>query len=284
MEWLDRMNCALDYIEQNLAGEISFDHIAHLACCSKYHFQRMFPFITGVSLSEYIRRRRLTQAAYELQTTQLRIVDLALRYGYDSPEAFSRAFKSQHGVMPAAVRRAGSAVNAFPRMRFQIMIRGDSEMRYRLEKRDAFTVFGVSTQISSDQKRAFEQVPAFFRKCDEDGTTDGINALLGRFDDNYTISALYGHTEDETTYMLCNYLPKGLVLPEKYETLSVPARTWLIFDVPGCEMQAFWARIWTEFFPSSEYEIEDGSQFEMYYGLARHENGFGEIWIPVKVK
>lgn len=284
MEWLDRMNSALDYIEENLAGEIDDEQIARLACCSKYHFQRMFPYITGIPLSEYIRRRRLTEAAYALQRTDVKVIDLALCYGYTSPEAFSRAFKSLHGVLPAAARKLGVSLKAFPRIRFQISIKGDCEMNYRVEQREEFTVFGVSAQISTDSARAFVQVPEFFRKCDNDGTTDEINAILGRFHDNYTISALYNHTETEFTYMLCQYLPRGLTLPEKFSTLTVPARKWLIFDAPGCEIQTLWTRIWAEFFPSSAYEIDEGPQFEIYYGLAGHENGFGEIWLPVKEK
>lgn len=90
MDWLDRMNGVMDYIEANLTQDISYDAIARLACCGSYHFQRMFPFITGLSLSEYIRRRRLTAAAFELQATDTKIIDVSMKYGYDSPEAFSR--------------------------------------------------------------------------------------------------------------------------------------------------------------------------------------------------
>ena len=115
-------------------------------------------------------------------------------------------------------------------------------------------------------------------------TTDAINELIGRFDDNYTISALYDFSESSFKYMLCNYLPKGLNIPSDFTIFSVPACTWAIFDVPGCEMQNMWKRIWGEWFPGSGYEAEKGIQFEMYYGLARHQNGFGEIWIPVKKK
>lgn len=284
MDWLDKMNSALDYIEASLTEKISYDRIARLACCSKYHFQRMFPFITGVSLSEYIRRRRLTLAAYELQATDIKVVDIALKYGYDSPEAFSRAFKNLHGTIPSSVRDAGVFLKAYPRMTFQISIKGDYEMKYRIEQREAFKVFGVSTQISTDRTKAFEQVPRFCKKCDEDGITDELNELLGRFHDSYTVSALYDYTETSFRYMLCNYLPKGLAVPQKFETLTVPPSTWAVFDVPECKMQEMWVRIWTEWFPSSGYEMDKGAQFEMYYGLARHDNAFGEIWIPVKTK
>jgi AraC family transcriptional regulator len=174
MDWLERMNNAMDYIESNLADDISYDKIAQLACCSSYHFQRMFPFITGVTLSEYIRRRRLTLAAFELQTIDIKIIDVAIKYGYDSPEAFARAFKTLHGVMPTSARDIGVTLKAFPRMTFNISIKGDVEMKYRIEKRESFEVFGVYTEISIEQEKVFTQVPLFFKKCDEDGTTDAI--------------------------------------------------------------------------------------------------------------
>ncbi len=284
MEWLDNMNAAIEYIESHLAEEISYDRAAQIACCSTYHFQRMFSYITGVPLSEYIRRRRLTLAAFELQDGICKVIDAAIKYGYESPEAFSRAFKKLHGVMPVSARAIGVSLKAYPKITFSITIKGDVEMKYRITQREAFRVFGVSTDISTNQETAFEQVPQFFRKCDEDLVPDEINELLGRFSDNHTISALYDHSENSFKYMLCQFLPKGLSVPDKFTVLDVPAATWAVFDVPDYGIQAMWRRIWTEWFPSSGYELEKGVQFEMYYGLASHENVFGEIWLPVKKK
>ena len=284
MDWLDRMNDVMDYIEANLTEEISYETIARLACCGSYHFQRMFPFITGISLSEYIRRRRLTAAAFELRSTSIKAIHAPLKYGYDSPDAFSRAFKKMHGTAPASARKTGVSLKAYPRMSFQFSIKGDRDMNYRIEEREAFTVFGVYTEISTDQETAFRQVPQFFRKCDEERVPDAINKLLGRFHDHYTISVLFDYTETTVKYMLCSFLPEGLSPPAKFTTLDVPAATWAIFDVPGQDTQETWKRIWNEWFPVSEYETLEGPQLEMYYGLARHDNGFGEIWVPVKKK
>jgi AraC family transcriptional regulator len=284
MDWLDHMNAAMEYIETHLADTISYDCAAHIACCSNYHFQRMFSYVTGVPLSEYIRRRRLTLAAFDLQSGNVKVIDTAVKFGYESPEAFSRAFKKLHGVMPVSARDLGVSLKAYPKMTFSITIKGDVEMKYRITQREAFRVFGVCTSISTEQKTAFEQVPQFFRKCDEDMVPDEINTLLGRFHDNHTISALYDHSEDTVKYMLCQFLPKDLAVPDKFTVLAVPAATWVVFDVPDCDMQAMWRRIWAEWFPASGYESVKGVQFEMYYGLASHENVFGEIWIPVKKK
>ncbi len=283
MDWLTHMNEAMEYMEAHLADEISYARAAQIACCSTYHFQRMFSYVAGIPLSEYIRRRRLTLAAFALQKGA-KVIDTALKFGYESPEAFSRAFKKLHGVSPVEVRDRSISLKAYPKMTFSITIKGDVEMNYRITQREAFRMFGVYAEISTDQKIAFGQIPQFFEKCDEERIPDEINALLGRFPDNHTISALYDYSEKSFKYMLCQFLPKGLTVGEKFTVLDVPAATWAVFDVPDCEMQTMWGRIWTEWFPSSGYETVEGIQFEMYYGLASHGNVTGEIWVPVRKK
>jgi AraC family transcriptional regulator len=236
MDWLDRMNSAMEYIETNLANNISYDQIAQKACCSTYHFQRMFPFITGISLSEYIRRRRLTLAAFELQTTDIKVIDVAMKYGYDSPEAFARAFKNLHGTIPISARDNGVSLKAYPRMTFHISIKGDVEMNYRIEQRGPFEMFGVYGLINSDLKTAFTEVPQFRKKCDDDGSVGLMNELLGRFGDTNLHAALYDHTKDSFKYMVCYNLPNGLEIPEGFTKLSVPAATWVIFPEPECDL------------------------------------------------
>jgi AraC family transcriptional regulator len=282
MDWLDRMNSAMEYIETNLADNISYDKIAQKACCSTYHFQRMFPFITGISLSEYIRRRRLTLASFELQTSDAKVIDVAMKYGYNSPEAFARAFKNLHGIMPISARDKGVSLKAYPRMSFHISIKGDIEMNYRIEQRGSFEMFGVYGLINSDMKTAFSEVPQFRKKCDDDGSVDLMNELLGRFGDTNLHAATYDHTRESFKYMVCYNLPKGLEIPERFTKLSVPALTWAIFPEPKCDLQKLWERIYSEWFPTSEYEQVEGPGFEMYYGMAGHVTG--EIWIPVKKK
>lgn len=285
MDALDRLSQAMKYIEANLADTISFDEIAKRACCSTYHFQRMFPFITGVSLSEYIRRRRLTLAAFELQATDSKVIDVAMKYGYESPEAFARAFKNLHGIMPTAARDAGVSLKAYPRMSFHISIKGDVEMNYRIVQRKPFKMFGVAASIHSDQQTAFSEVPKFREKCDEDGSVDLMNGLLGRFGDTMLHAALYGHTKESFKYMICYHLPQGLEVPEPLTTLEVPELTWAVFPEPECDnLQKLWVRLYSEWFPTSGYEQVEGPTFEMYYGMARHGNTSAEIWIPVKKK
>lgn len=282
MEWLERMNRAMDYIEAKLADEISLEELAKIACCSTYHFQRMFPFITGIPLSEYIRRRRLTMAAFELKTTGAKVIDVALKYGYRSPEAFARAFRQHHGVMPASARDPGVALKAWPRMTFQLSVKGDVEMNYLIEQRGPFELFGVWSEISLNLQEAFGQVARFRKQCDEDGSVDRINGLLGRFGNCALHAALFDHKGETCKYMIGYHLPKGLDVPDGMSRLSVPAQTWAVFPDPQCELPKLWQRIYTEWFPTSGYEQAEGPQFEMYYGMPGYTQG--EIWIPVRKK
>ncbi len=140
MEWSDRMNAAVDYIEENLAGEIDFDEAANRALCSTYHFQRMFFAVNGVTPSEYARRRRLTLAARELSSGNTKVIDIAMKYGYDSPNAFTRAFRNMHGVTPQAAREPGVTLTAYPRISFHIELKGGTDMDYKIIEKPAFPV------------------------------------------------------------------------------------------------------------------------------------------------
>ena len=130
MEWLKKLNAAIDYIEGNLDSEISYEEAARIACCSTFYFQRIFSYVSGISLSEYIRRRRMTQAAFELQRSDSKVLDIALKYGYTSPTSFNRAFQSVHGITPAAARKMGSILNALPGTAF--FRSSDGRKRYDL--------------------------------------------------------------------------------------------------------------------------------------------------------
>ncbi|MVP00711.1 AraC family transcriptional regulator [Paenibacillus lutrae] len=287
MDWLDRMNNAMEYVETHLSEEIHYDQVARIACCSTYHFQRMFPFITGVPLSEYIRRRRLTLAAFELQQSGTKVIDTALKYGYESPEAFSRAFKKMHGVMPMSARDKGVSLKAYPRLSFHISIRGDVEMNYRIEEKQAFEMFGVATVIN-DAGDPFEQpfveIPAFWTKCVADGTVDRIRAAAGLGENGQLHSVLYNNHGGKFSYMIGYFLPQS-GLPGEFEKLHIPPQTYAIFATglyPDGQsgIHELWRRIWGEWFPSSNYEFANGPEFEMTYDRGNDMYEM-EVWIPV---
>ena len=132
MDWIDKWNEALEMLEKSLTAEISLDDIARTACCTTFHFQRMFSYLADMPLSEYIRRRKMTKAAFDLQRGA-KVIDVALKYGYRSPTAFTRAFQSIHGITPSQAKAKGAPLKAFPPIRFQMTVKGVTALDYRME-------------------------------------------------------------------------------------------------------------------------------------------------------
>jgi len=159
VDWTIRLNRALDYIEDYLADEVDLDYAAKLAFCNRNDLSKMFFIVTGAQLSEYIRRRRLSLAAFEIQNTDKKIIDIALKYGYSSPTAFNRAFQNQHKVSPQYARSRKVFINAYPRISFQITIKGDVNMKCRIEKKPAFNVVGVKKTFRNDSEENLDMFP-----------------------------------------------------------------------------------------------------------------------------
>lgn len=287
MDWLDRMNNAMEYVETHLSETIDYEQVARIASCSTYNFQRMFSFITNVPLAEYIRRRRLTLAAFELQSSGIKVIDVAFKYGYESPEAFSRAFKKMHGVMPMSARDKGVSLKAYPRLTFHISIRGDVEMNYKMEEIQGFAMFGVSTLINAAGENPFIEIPKFWEKCKSNGTVKRIRAAAGLGEHGQIHAVLYNNKSECFSYMIGYFLPEH-ELPQGFEKLQIPPQTYAIFSTginPDGEndIHDLWRRIWREWFPTCDYHFTNGPEFEMTYdrGNGMYEM---EIWIPVVKK
>lgn len=296
MEWLDRMNRAMDYIEENLLNEVDYEVLAQKAQCSNFHFQKMFSFITDVSVSEYIRRRRLTLAAFDLQTSNIKIIDCALKYGYDSPVSFSRAFQNCHGIVPSRIRDKGVILKAFPRMTFQLTIKGEVEMNYRIESVKPFKVYGVDFKVKNTHEENFTSIPEFWDINYANGTIKKLEeiSLNNPVENLYKINAIMCYEtlgEDEFPYMIGLIDFSGdSVVPNELKSVEVKEYTWAIFrtedyrhDEMISKIQALWSRIFPEWFPNSGYEHADGPDMELYYKI-NNDFGYSEIWIPVVKK
>lgn len=283
MEWIDKMNAALDYIEDNLENKIDYDVIAMKACCSSYNFQRIFSFIADVSLGEYIRRRRLTKAALELQQENSKILDIALKYHYDSPVSFSRAFTALHGIKPSEAKKEGVTLKSYPRISFKISIKGVEEMNYRIEKGKGFKLVGKKKNVATKNGESFIQIPKFWNESCEDGTCDKLMELC---DDSNKImyGVCYNFGTDEFDYMIAVNSNKNV--EGKYEVLDVPELTWVKFECRGKMPEAqqnVWKRIFTEWLPNSGYDHDEGPEIEWYSnGDMNSDNYISEIWIPIK--
>lgn len=297
MDWLAKMNSAIEYIETHLTDELDYSAIAQKACCSSYNFQRMFSFITEISLSEYIRRRRLTLAALELQNSDVKIIDLAVKYSYDSSTSFSRAFQSLHGVTPSLARNEGTTLKAFPRISFQIYIKGDAGMNYRIENKEAFQVFGIEGIFNTDESGDIPRTPAeLWQQCHSNGEFERLVSNSGDLPqfvspDLCKVHAVcsYKQTEGETfPYMVCSF-KSGNSVTEGYTVADIPAHTWAIFPSEKYKWEDFddvignlYKRFFTEWLPTAEYEQVNGIDFEVY----GDSNGLGylELWFAVRKK
>ncbi|MBD5168563.1 MAG: AraC family transcriptional regulator [Oscillibacter sp.] len=280
MEWVNGLNRTITYIEEHLADEIDYGELAKLACCSAYHYQRMFAYMAGVPLSEYIRRRRMSRAAVDLQAGE-KVVDVGLRYGYQSPTAFNRAFQAVHGIAPSAVREEGAAVKSFPPLRFTIVVKGAEEMEYRIEKREAFRIVGISAPLDADLEKNFAVVPQMWGKAAADETIPRLAGLMDGQPAGLLGVSACGDREDWRYWIaVASSQPAG-----NFEEYTVPAATWAVFPGEGANvsMQELERRVITEWLPTSGYEYGNAPDVEVYLNPDPN-NAKYEVWIPVVKK
>lgn len=285
MDWLKELNAAMDYIEQNLEGEIKPGQLARITHCSPYHFQRMFSYMCNIPLGEYIRRRKMTRAAYDLQNTGAKIIDIALTYGYESPTAFNRAFQSVHGVAPSTARNEGTKLSAFQPMSFAITIKGETEMKYRIEKKDAFRIVGVCKNSTMNAEQNFKEIPLFWQEAGQKGIIPEICKLI-----NQSPFGLLGVSTsiDSNTFDYYIAASTDRPAPAGMAEYEVGPYTWAIFESVGPMPQALQdmqRRIVSEWLPSSGYEYADGPDIEIYPdGNQSAADYTVEIWLPVVKK
>ena len=279
MEWIDRLNDTIAYIEEHLTGKIDYEHLGQIACCSSYHFKRKFAYMAGVPLSEYIRRRRMSLAAVDLQGKGLQVIDVAAKYGYSSPTAFNRAFQSVHGVAPSALKSEGVPVKSFPPIQFKIMIKGAEEMEYRIETKDAFRIVGVSVPLDRDIEKNFAVIPQKWQKIAMDGT---MQKLTGMMDMPGVLGVSTCNNEEDWRYYIAAATVRDADGMEEY---IVPAATWAIFPGAGVNqsIQELERRIVTEWLPTSGYEYGNAPDIEVYLN-PDPQNAQYEVWIPVTKK
>ncbi len=278
MDWSIRLNRAIDYIEMHLDQDMDLDQAAKLAFCSRNDLSGMFSIVAGITLNEYIRRRRLSLAALELQTSNEKIIDIGMKYGYSSPTAFNRAFQNQHKASPQYARSRNIFIAAYPRISFQITIKGEINMKCRIEKKPAFKVAGVK---KSFQTNAVEnRVPAFWGELPREtynkiiaqsgGKPEGMMGLCADFDGGHQFNY----------YIAVSTVNDNV---GDLETIKIPEATWAIFEAEGGLMELV-NRVWQEWFPSSGYRRADNSipDVEVYFDYDfPKENYTYELWYPV---
>ncbi|MFP3389778.1 GyrI-like domain-containing protein [Brevibacillus sp. SIMBA_040] len=286
MNLLEQMNGALNYVEHNLTDEIDYKEVARIACCSEYHFKRMFSFLAGIPFSEYIRRRRMTLAAFDLKDSKMRVIDVATKYGYHSADSFARAFQQMHGITPTEARNDGHSLKAYPRMTFQLTIKGGNEMNYRLEEKDAFRIVGIKKRVPLIYHGVNPEIASMWASLDQETILrwkslsnvepSGLISASTNFSEGRLDNGELDHYIGVATTRDCPDIPAQLV---------VPASSWAVFEVVGPfpeTLQDVWGRIYSEWFPASHYEQAEGPEILWNESKEITSPRFkSEIWIPV---
>ncbi len=290
MDWATGIQRALDYIESHLtAGDLDYGEIARQAACSPFYFQRIFGALCGMSLGEYIRARRLTLAGRELAAGGAKVLDTALKYGYESPESFARAFARFHGVTPSEARRDGSRLRSFSPLSVRLTLKGGTIMDYKIVDKPGFTLLEKVERHTIADRENLNTIPDFWTRAQADGTIEKLLALAS--DRSCVLGVCYGNqpTDDKTfDYAIAVQADPETPVPEGFRRTAIPARTWAVFDCAGPmpdAIQALWHRIITEFFPGSAYEPTCELDMEAYPdGDMTSEDYHSQIWVPITRK
>lgn len=283
MEWLKKLGAAIDYIEENLDKEISYDEAARIACCSTYYFQRIFSYVSGVSLSEYIRRRKMTQAAFELQRTDNKVIDVAYKYGYSSPTSFNRAFQSVHGIAPMAAKNMGCTLCAYPSIQFSIKVSGGSAMSYHIESKKDVRIVGIRTPLVEDAEENMRNVPVFWKQALQEEYVSKISTLSNGNPEGILGVSVYNNPKDIYYYIAT---ASDKPTPQDMVEYTIPEAMWVIFENDGIfkeDVQSVFRRFLTEFLPFSGYEYAGLPDVEVYpFCKGQPLKGHSEVWIAIK--
>ena len=285
MEWMKAISEAVDYIESHISDEITADDVANSVCISTFYFQKGFSMLCGYTIMEYIRNRRLALAGVALADSEAKVIDVAMQYGYDSPDSFTKAFTRFHGITPSQVRKDKTMIKSFAPLKLTISLKGGYLMDYRITKKDSFTVIGSAKEFSYEQAK--QEIPAFWQEHYATGKGQHVCGMFG-----INIDEQMGHEKFE--YVIADIYNPVTDIPEGFVTKTIPAFTWAVFPCKGAmpnSLQDVNTKIFSEWLPAlKEYEFAAGYCIEMYDAPDKYpkgiqdENYYAEIWIPVKRK
>ncbi|KUN76053.1 AraC family transcriptional regulator [Streptomyces griseoruber] len=283
---LERLNQAMEDIEGRLDQQVDVTELARVAATSEYHLRRMFSALAGMPLSEYVRRRRLTVAGAEVLAGRESLLDIAVRYGYGSGEAFARAFRAMHGVGPGEARRTGAALVSQPRLSFRLTVEGSSSMRYRVVDRPDFTVVGPRTRVPLVHLGPNRAIIDFVRGIGprmleqleklSDQEPRGIVAVCDDLDPSRAEGTELDYYQGVIT---------SAAAPEGAATLAVPAGSWAVFTTSGPVPQALqelWRDVFTQWFPSNPYRSRPGPEILRTQLSPDRTQADAELWLPVE--
>lgn len=284
MNWAKIIEDAIDYIEGNITEELTVGRIAGEVNTSAFYFQKGFSMLCGYTVGEYVRMRRLSIAGEEFLSSDVKVIDIAMKYGYDSPDSFTRAFTRFHGSTPTDVRRGGAMLKSFAPLHIKLILDGGSTMEYRIEKKPAFKVMGVAGNFSYENANV--KVPQFWNEVFMQSEERPVMGMYGVcFDEEMA--------GNEFRYMIADDYDAGQAEAKKLDVHEIKEHTWAVFPCRGpmpLPLQEVNRRIFSEWLPASSYEIAEGYNIEYYSNPEEFKMGtqdqeyYAEVWIPVKEK
>jgi len=278
MNWVEILNDAIAYIEDHLLDDITFVEIAEHVHTSSSHLQRGFSVLAGLTIGEYIRNRRLSLAGLELTHKDVKVIDVAMKYGYETSESFSKAFSRFHGLAPRVARQNSTALKSYSRLTIKIIMEGGSIMDYRIEEKEAFAVLVKAKRVEAEEGNS-TQILAFWGEYFSEGLAKKVDPVLGVCGEMLPDSKNF-------LYGIGDFMKDGQEVPEDFEVWQVPKCTWAVFKCIGAmpfAIQEMWKRIYSEWLPQAKYEILPSYDFELYTdGDTNSPDYVSEIWLPVK--
>ena len=285
MEWTDAIQSAISFIEQHITDDITAEDVANHVHISSFYFQKGFSMLCGYSVTEYIRNRRLALAGGALAATDMKIIDIAMKYGYDSPDSFTKAFTRFHGVSPAMVRKNDVTIKTFAPLKLEILLKGGYLMNYKIIDKESFTVLGASKKFEYENCK--QEIPLFWQEHYAKGHGKYVGGMFG-----INIDEQMGN--DSFEYLIADLYNPNTEIPEGFVTRTIPAFTWAVFSCDGplpTALQDVNTKIFSEWLPAlKEYEFAAGYCVEMYHAADKYPRGVqdekyhSEIWIPIRKK
>lgn len=285
MNWIESISRALEYIEKNLTNDLNIEDIASYSYISSFYFQKGFSIICGYGIGEYIKNRRLSMAGKDVLNTDEKIIDIAIKYGYDSQDSFTKAFKRFHGFTPSEVRNNGATIKEFAPLKINLILKGGYTMEYKIEEKDSFKVIGLKDKFRYES--ALQDVPKIWKKFFMKTVFNKINA-------KYAINIDTTLGSDTFEYIIGDDYNEKDKIPKEFEIIEIPKLTWAIFPCIGNASESIRDinnKIFKEWLPNSnEYEIAEGYNIEYYSNPKDYKKGtedekyYCEVWIPIKKK
>lgn len=271
--WIEGFQESIDFMEKNLTEELDIEEIAAIAALSPFYYQRIFGALCGMTVGEYIRSRRMTLAAQELNRNDVKVIDVALKYGYDSPDSFAKAFQKFHGITPSMARESGAPLRSFAPLHIKITMEGGTMLDYRIVEKDQFTIVGVKRPFNSDT--SYQEIPKFWDEVLAQGEKRPIMGTFGVCIDmdgknfDYYIADLYFPWEE---------------IPDGCETRVIPASSWAQFPCTMETLQDTNTKIWSEWLPALQgYTLAGEYDIEVYLPPQEGSDEMSVyIWVPLK--